>query len=108
MYAVVETGGKQYKVTVGQQLEVERLQGEVGSQVVLDKVLMVGGGQEVKIGRPMVDGVQVVGQIVAQGKARKIVVFKKKRRKGYRLTRGHRQLMTRLKILEIKAQETQS
>jgi len=103
MYAVVETGGKQYKVSLGQRLRVERLAGEVGNQVVLDRVLMVSDGQEVKIGQPHLEGAQVVGQIVDQGKAKKIVVFKKKRRKGYRWTRGHRQLQTSLKIVEIKA-----
>ncbi len=106
MYAVVETGGKQYKVSPGQQLRVERLDGEVGAKVVLDKVLMIGGdtdgGQETQIGRPMVDGAQVVGRIVAQGKSKKVLVFKKKRRKGYRRTQGHRQLVTRLEIEEIK------
>ena len=102
MYAVVETGGKQYKVSLGQRLRVERLAGEVGGQVVLDRVLMISDGQEVKIGQPHLEGAQVVGQIVDQGKAKKIVVFKKKRRKGYRRTRGHRQLQTSLKIVEIK------
>ncbi len=107
MYAVVETGGKQYKVTPGQQLKVERLDGEIGAKVVLDKVLMVGsetkGGEEAKIGQPTLEGAQVVGRIVAQDKAKKILVFKKKRRKGYRKTQGHRQLVTKLEIEEIKA-----
>ena len=103
MYAVVETGGKQYTVRPGQRLDVERLTGEVGDQVVLDNVLMVSDGQEVKIGQPRLEGSQVVGQIIEQGKAKKIVVFKKKKRKGYRWTRGHRQLQTSLRIVEIKA-----
>jgi large subunit ribosomal protein L21 len=103
MYAIVETGGKQYKVNVGQTLNVERLPGEVGGQVVLERVLMVSDGDEVKIGRPVVEGAQVIGQIAAQGKGRKIVVFKHKRRKGYRRTKGHRQLLTTLKITDIKA-----
>lgn len=105
MYAVVETGGKQYKVSPGQLLSVERLDGEVGAKVVLDQVLMVGAetGEEAKVGRPVIEGAQVVGRIVAQGKTKKIQVFKKKRRKGYRRSQGHRQLVTRLEIEEIKA-----
>ena len=107
MYAVVETGGKQYKVTPGQLLSVERLDGEVGAKVVLDRVLMVGSesdsGQEAKVGRPVVEGAQVVGRIVAQAKAKKVLVFKKKKRQGYRNSQGHRQLVTRLEIEEIKA-----
>ena len=107
MYAVVETGGKQYKVSAGQLLDVERLDGEVGTKVVLDRVLMVADdtetGAETRIGQPVLEGAQVVGRIVAQGKAKKVVVFKKKRRKGYRKTQGHRQLVTKLEIEEIKA-----
>jgi large subunit ribosomal protein L21 len=106
MYAVVETGGKQYKVSVGQTVDVERLDGEVGGQIVLDQVLLVAGdtegGAEAKVGTPMLEGAQVVGRIMAQTKDKKIVVFKKKRRKGFRKTQGHRQLVTRLKIEEIK------
>ncbi len=103
MYAVIETGGKQYKVSVGQRLEVEKLGHEVGSEVVLDRVLMVGGDGEVKIGRPLVEGAKVLARVEAQGKGKKIVVFKKKRRKGYRRTQGHRQLLTTLKITDIQA-----
>ncbi len=102
MYAVVETGGKQYRVSVGQRLSVERLEGQVGGEVVLDKVLLISQGEEMKVGRPTVAGAQVVGRITAQGKAKKIVVFKHKRRKDYRLTKGHRQRQTTLEILEIK------
>jgi large subunit ribosomal protein L21 len=103
MYAVVETGGKQYKVSVGQQLEVEKLPGEKGDQVVLDKVLLVAGEGEARVGRPTLEGAQVVGQIVAQDRGDKIIVFRKKRRHGFRKTQGHRQYLTRLKIVEIKA-----
>ena len=106
MYAVVETGGKQYKVSPGQQLRVERLDGEVGTKVVLDKVLMIGGdtegGQESKVGSPVVDGAQVVGRILSQEKTKKVLVFKKKRRKDFRKTQGHRQLVTKLEIEEIQ------
>ena len=102
MYAVIETGGKQYKVSVGQKLNVEKLEGEVGSQVTLEKVLMV-GGDETKIGRPVLDGAAVTATIEAQDRGAKIVVFKKKRRKGYRKTQGHRQYLTTLKITDIKA-----
>ena len=106
MYAVVETGGKQYKVSPGQQLRVERLDGEAGTKVVLDKVLMIGGdtegGQESRVGSPVVDGAQVVGRIVSQEKTKKVLVFKKKRRKDFRKTQGHRQQVTKLEIEEIQ------
>lgn len=102
MYAVIETGGKQYKVCVGQSLNVEKMEGEIGSQVTLDKVLLV-GGDEVKVGRPVLEGAQVTATIQAQDRGPKIVVFKKKRRKGFRKTRGHRQYLTTLKITDIKA-----
>jgi large subunit ribosomal protein L21 len=103
MYAVVATGGKQYKVAEGDILRVEKLSGEVGSPVAFDKVLIFSDGENVKIGQPEVDGVTVHGQIVDQGKSRKILVFKFKRRKGYRRKQGHRQLFTAVRIDRIEA-----
>ncbi|HET97468.1 MAG TPA: 50S ribosomal protein L21 [Desulfurivibrio alkaliphilus] len=101
MYAIVRTGGKQYQVAPGERLRVEKLVGEVGDTVELDDVLLVADGTEVKIGRPVVEGAKVVARIVEQDKAKKILVFKKKRRKGYRLKNGHRQPFTALEIKEI-------
>ena len=91
MYAVIRSGGKQYRVSQGSSLRVEKLPGEVGSSITLDDVLMIGGEGDVKIGTPTVDGAQITGTIVAQGRGPKISVFKMKRRKGYRRSQGHRQ-----------------
>ena len=103
MYAVIKTGGKQYRVTEGEVLNVEKLTGEVGSQVELSEVLSVGEGEGMKIGTPTVEGARVVAEIVEQGKGKKVIIFKKRRRKGYTKKQGHRQLFTGLKIKEIKA-----
>jgi len=103
MYAVVHTGGKQYKVQEGEVLRFEKIPGEVGSAVTFDRVLMFSDGQEVNVGQPVVDGVSVEAHIVEQGKAKKILVFKYKRRKRYRRKQGHRQQFTALKIDSIKA-----
>jgi len=103
MYAVVETGGKQYKVKSGDTVRVERLDGEIGSEVTLDKVLLAGSGDSVKTGTPYVEGASVSAKIVEQHRTRKVVVFKYKRRKGYRVKRGHRQHYTALRIGDIKA-----
>ncbi len=102
MYAVIKTGGKQYKVSEGDLLKVEKIDGAVGETVEIDQVLMVGGA-EVKIGTPLVPGAKVKAQIVAQEKDKKILVFKSKRRKGYRKKFGHRQPVTRLKVAAIEA-----
>ena len=102
MYAVVRTGGKQYKVSQGEFLKVEKLEGAVGDTVELAEVLMV-GGETVSVGAPLVAGASVVGKIVEQGKDKKVLVFKSKRRKDSRKLRGHRQPRTILKIEEIKA-----
>ena len=98
MYAVVRSGGKQYRVSPGGSVRVEKLVGEVGSKVTLDEVLLVGGEGDVKIGTPTVDGASVSGTITAQGRGDKIRVFKMKRRKGYRRTQGHRQDYTEIAI----------
>jgi large subunit ribosomal protein L21 len=102
MYAVVKTGGKQYKVRPGQLVRVEKLEGAVGDSVALDDVLLIGGGDALKIGRPQLEGASVQAQIVEQGRAKKIIVFKKKRRKGYHKKQGHRQYYTQLRIGDIK------
>jgi large subunit ribosomal protein L21 len=101
-YAIIETGAKQYKVSEGQLLRVERIDGQKGDVVSINNVLMVADDQEVKIGQPEISGASVKGVIVQQGKARKITVFRSKRRKGYRKKGGHRQLYTSLRIEEIR------
>ena len=103
MYAVVATGGKQYKVQEGEVLRVEKLAGEIGSEIAFDQILMTSDGENVKIGQPVVQGAQVKGHIVEQGKNKKIIVFKYKRRKGYRRKNGHRQPYTSVKIDAIEA-----
>ena len=102
MYAIIQTGGKQYRVGLGDVLRVEKLLGEVGETVTLNDVLMVATGDECMVGQPLVAGAQVTGQILRQGKAKKILVFKKKRRKNFRRLRGHRQPYTALQIKEIQ------
>jgi large subunit ribosomal protein L21 len=102
-YAVIRTGGKQYRVSQGQLVKIEKLTGEVGDKVTLADVLFVGGNGEVKIGAPLVADAKVTGEIVGQGKAKKVLVFKKKRRKSYSRQRGHRQHQTTLKITAIEA-----
>lgn len=103
MYAVVASGGKQYKVKEGDILRVEKIDGDIGSDVSFDKVLLFSDGENVMIGQPTLDQVDVSGQIVEQGKSKKIIVFKYKRRKRYRRTQGHRQAYTAVKIESIKA-----
>ena len=102
MYAVIKTGGKQFRVSQGDTLDVEKLTGEVGEQVALDTVLFIGGNGEVKIGTPTLTDSKVTAEIVEHTLAKKIIVFKKKRRKGYSRKQGHRQKLTKLKILDIK------
>ena len=103
MYAIVRTGGKQYQVEAGDTLRVEKLQGEVGDTVELSEVLLVVDGETVKIGQPMVDGAKVIAKIVEQGRHKKIIVFKKKRRQGYQVKKGHRQMYTALTVETISA-----
>jgi large subunit ribosomal protein L21 len=102
MYAVVSTGGKQYKVSEGETIRVEKITGDIGSPVSFDRVLMFSDGETVKVGQPTLNNVAVTGHIVEQGKAKKIIVFKQKRRKRYRKKQGHRQQYTALKIDNIK------
>jgi len=102
VYAIVQTGGKQYRVQPGDVLRVERLAGEVGDDITLDQVLLVAAEDEFQVGRPLIDGALIRGQILRQGRARKILVFKKKRRKDYRRLQGHRQQYTALQVKEIR------
>ena len=101
MFAVLNTGGKQYKVSQGDLIKVEKLESDVGDKVTLSQVLMVGQGEDVEVGSPYVSNCEVTGEVVEQGKGAKIIVFKKKRRKGYRRKNGHRQRITQMKITEI-------
>ncbi len=102
MYAVIQTGGKQYRVAEGDTIRVEKVPGDVGAEVEFGEVLMVGGDQVV-VGTPRVTSAKVTAKIVAQDKAKKIVVFKMKRRKGYRRKQGHRQPYTELTITNVTA-----
>jgi len=105
MYAVVTTGGRQYRVSPGDTIHVEKLIGAVGDTIALTKVHLVGQGAEVTIGAPDVAGVRVEAQITAQKRGKKIIIFKHRRRKGYRRKQGHRQSLTSLKILAINSPE---
>ncbi len=103
MYAIVRTGGKQYQVACGDQLRVEKLEGNIGDNIDLNDVLMIVDGDSVKVGQPVLENAKVTAKIAEQGRAKKVIVFKKKRRQGYRLRRGHRQSYTALKIETISA-----
>ena len=102
-YAVIRTGGKQYRVSEGDVVKIEKLAGAVGEKITLDDILFIGGDGEAKIGAPLVANAKVTGEIVDQLRAKKIVVFKKKRRKSYSRQQGHRQYLTALKITGIEA-----
>jgi len=99
MFAVVRTGGKQYKVSSGDVISVEKLAGDVGAKVELSDVLMAGG----KIGAPLLSGAKVLAEIVKQFRDEKVIIFKKRRRHNYRRKKGHRQYLTEIKITDIKA-----
>ncbi len=101
MYAVVRTGGKQQRVESGERVKVEKLEGEVGAEISLDEVLMIGGEGEPRIGQPVVVGAKVMAKIVAQGRGEKVRVFKRRKRKGFHKTIGHRQSYTELLITSI-------
>ena len=103
MYAVVKTGGKQYTISEGDVFNVENLEGEVGSTLELSDVVAIGEGDDLKIGTPFVEGATVSAEVVEHGRDKKIIVFKKKRRKGYKKKQGHRQGFTSLKVTAIKA-----
>ena len=101
MYAVIQTGGKQYRVANGDVITVEKLEGEAGSQLSIEPVLMVNDGKATQVGAPVVEGASVAVEVVEQTRGDKIVVFKKKRRQGYRRTMGHRQELTVLRVLDV-------
>jgi large subunit ribosomal protein L21 len=98
MYAVIRTGGKQYKVVPGEKLKVEQIAAEVGAEVVLDQVLMVGDGEVVRLGQPILAGATVKATVLSHGRGEKLQIFKMRRRKNYRRHQGHRQGFTELKI----------
>ena len=101
MYAVVTTGGKQYRVSPGDTIDVEKLPGEIGATVMLTPVMMIGQGADVIVGTPVLTEARVEAQIVTHKRGKKIIIFKHKRRKGYRRKQGHRQALTSLKVLGI-------
>jgi len=98
MYAVIKTGGKQYKVAPGEKLKVEQIPADVGASVILDQVLLVGEGESVRLGHPTVAGATVTATVVAHGRGEKVKIFKMRRRKHYQKHQGHRQGYTELKI----------
>ncbi|MCB1938642.1 MAG: 50S ribosomal protein L21 [Rhodocyclaceae bacterium] len=103
MYAVIKTGGKQYRVSAGQKIKVEQMPVDVGSEITLDQILMVGEGESVKIGTPVVDGATVKATVLSQGRHDKVKIFKMRRRKHYIKHQGHRQNYTELRIEAISA-----
>ena len=100
-YAVIKTGGKQYRVSAGTKVSVEKIAAEVGSQITLSEILAVGEGDSLRIGTPMVSGASVSATVVAHGKGDKVMIFKMRRRKHYKKTQGHRQMFTQLEITSI-------
>lgn len=101
MFAVIKTGGKQYIIRPGDRIKVEKIEGEVGDIIEIPEVLLVKTDKEIKIGTPLVEGAKVTASIIEQGKAPKVIVFKKKPKKGYKRKRGHRQYYTTIEIKEI-------
>ncbi|MDR1311178.1 MAG: 50S ribosomal protein L21 [Burkholderiaceae bacterium] len=103
MYAVIKTGGKQYKVFPGKKYKVEQIPADIGSEVTLDQILAVGEGESIRVGTPLVEGATVLATVVAQGRHDKIRIFKMRRRKHYQKRQGHRQHYTELQIVSIDA-----
>ena len=103
MYAVIKTGGKQYKVVAGERLKVEKIVGDVGATVVIDKVLMISDNVNTTIGAPLISGATVSATVLSHGRSDKVMIFKFRRRKHYRKTQGHRQSFTEIQIGEILA-----
>ena len=103
MYAVIKTGGKQYRVVQGETLKIETVAGDVGSALVLDKVLMVGNGDKISVGKPLLSGASVKATIIANGRHDKVTIFKMRRRKHYQKHQGHRQNYTEIRIDGISA-----
>jgi large subunit ribosomal protein L21 len=103
MYAVIKTGGKQYRVVAGEKLKVEQIPADIGQEIILDQVLMIGGGETVKVGAPLVAGANVTAKVVAHGRGEKVRIFKMRRRKHYQKHQGHRQNFTEIEISAINA-----
>jgi large subunit ribosomal protein L21 len=103
MYAVIKTGGKQYKVAAGEKIKIEQIAADVGQEVLIDQVLAVGNGADLKVGSPLVAGASVKATVVAQGKHDKVHIFKMRRRKHYKKSQGHRQAFTELQIDAVSA-----
>ncbi|RTZ45802.1 50S ribosomal protein L21 [Candidimonas sp. SYP-B2681] len=103
MYAVIKTGGKQYRVAAGQKLKIEQIPADIGQEISLDQVLSVGEGEQLKIGTPLVAGAVVTATVLAQGRHDKVKIFKMRRRKHYQKRQGHRQNYTELRIVAITA-----
>ena len=103
MYAVVKTGGKQYRVSAGEKLKIEQIPAEVGQEIVLDQVLVVADGDALKMGTPLVSGAKVKAKVLKQGRGDKVRIFKMRRRKHFRKSQGHRQNYTEIEILGIAA-----
>ena len=103
MYAVIKTGGKQYRVAAGEKLKIEQIPAEVGAEMTLDQILMVGEGESVKIGAPLVTGASVKATVLSQGRHDKVTIFKMRRRKHYQKHQGHRQNYTEIRIDGISA-----
>ena len=101
MYAVIKTGGKQYRVAPGEKIRIEQIPADVGSQITLDQVLMVGEGESVKVGNPLVTGATVTATVVSHGRGDKVRIFKMRRRKHYQRTQGHRQNYTEIRVDKI-------
>ena len=103
MYAVIKTGGKQYRVAPGQKLKVEQIPADIGQEISLDQVLSVGEGESLKVGSPLVEGATVTAKVLAHGRHDKVKIFKMRRRKHYRKTQGHRQNFTEIEISAVNA-----
>ena len=103
MYAVIKTGGKQYRVVAGEKLKIEQIPADVGAEINLDQILMVGEGESVKIGTPLLSGASVKATVLAQGRHKKVTIFKMRRRKHYQKHQGHRQKFTEIRIDGISA-----
>ena len=103
MYAVIKTGGKQYRVAAGEKLKIEQIPADVGAEINLDQILMVGEGESVKIGTPLLSGASVKATVLAQGRHKKVTIFKMRRRKHYQKHQGHRQNLTEIRIDGISA-----
>jgi large subunit ribosomal protein L21 len=107
MYAIFETGGKQYKVSEGENCMVEKLPDEAGSEVAFEKVLLIQDGDDVSVGAPYLEGARISGRVLSHGKGKKIIVFKYKSKKNYRKKQGHRQPFTLVKIEKIQSEKVQ-